>query len=541
MSFHIALITPSRYDSDGYVQQWRKPWMVTQAQSVLKGLLHDAHERGLLGPDMPISMEDHYEIFGAVPVEGIVKRIRSASVGAVFLTGALSAQFPRTLDLARSFIDQGVRVVIGGVHVNGVVALFDDMPFGLQDALDMGAILFAGQAEGYLDDLLLDLSQGVHNSLYNYLNAPVDLRNAPLPVYDVELVNKSVSGILPIETSRGCPFKCTFCCIPNTQGATMQLRDPQAIADFIRDYNQKGVREFFLSDDNLARNIEWPIVFGKLAEERQKYKLHYNLIVELDTVAYKIPGFVDKAVAAGVTDVFIGLESIDADALKGAGKKQNRVADYREMFKVWYEAGCVTASGFIVGFPADTVERIQANVETLISEYPDQIFTVSVLTPLPGSIDHKRLVEAGTKMDGDLNNYDLGHLVFQHAQIDSGRFNKVKSKLLRRLYSFKRTWNIMLQGLTNPTRPVTNFAWSVGTMLGYRVAGGGAYEIGAGRFRNRLLRRPGLPIEPVWIFYPKYMLKDIVFALHAGFYFAVLKIMLFFAKKRASQVRGKGE
>ena len=94
MALHIALITPSRYDTDGYVQQWKRPVMVTQAQAAIKALLKDCNDREVLGEDNEITCEDHYEIFGPVPIEGIVARIREAGHGAVFLTGVLSAFFP---------------------------------------------------------------------------------------------------------------------------------------------------------------------------------------------------------------------------------------------------------------------------------------------------------------------------------------------------------------------------------------------------------------------------------------------------------------
>ncbi len=509
--------------------------MVTQAQAAIKALLADCNKRDVLGSDVEITSEDHYEIFKPVPVEGIVKRIREAGQGAVFLTGILSSFYPRALDLARMFRDEGIQVVIGGVHVNGVLALFDDMSYGLQEAIDMGAILFAGQAEGHLDDLLSDLMTGNTKELYNHLNELADLRNVPLPDYDVETIKASTTGILPIETSRGCPFKCTFCCIPNTQGVKMQMRDPKAIADYVLKYSKKGVRSFFLSDDNIARNKEWADVFDALAKVRQKHKLKYHMIIEADTVAYKIPGFVQKARAAGVTDVFLGLESIDPDTIKAAGKKHNRAANVREMFAAWYEAGCVTMSGFIIGFPGDTANKIRSNVETLVEEYTGEIFTLSVLTPLPGSVDHKRLSDAGTYMDPDLNNYDLGHVVFNHEDLPRKEFDKLKPSVLRKLYSFRRTWHVMKQGLSNPSNPVTNYSWSVALTLGYRVVGDGVYEMGFGRYRSRHLRRPGLPKEAAIIFYPKYFLKDAGFLALAGLNVLVLKILLKSARRHVEK------
>nr|WP_319483672.1 radical SAM protein [uncultured Cohaesibacter sp.] len=537
MSLHIALITPSRYDSDGYVQQWKRPVMATQAQAAVKALLLDCNARGVLDDGEKITCEDYYEIFGPVPVEGIVERIKQAGKGAVFLTGVLSAFYPRALDLARMFRAHDIPVVIGGVHVNGIKALFKNNEYGLKDALDMGVSLFIGQAEGHIDGLIRDLAADTLQPEYDYLRALPDLRNVPMPAYDIETIKRSFTGVVPIETSRGCPFRCTFCCIPNTQGVEMQMRDPQAIADYVRDYASQGVKTFFLSDDNIARNKRWEEVFDKLIEMRQKTKLRYELIIEADTVAYKIPRFIEKATAAGVTDVFLGLESIDPETIKAAGKKHNRAANVRDMFAAWYERGAVTISGFIIGFPGETEKKIYGNVETLVSEYPGEIFTLSVLTPLPGSVDHKRLDEQGTYMDPDLNNYDLGHFVFDHDTLDQSAVKRLRPSIVSRVYSLRRVWSIMLQGLRNPVKPVTNFSWTVGLTLGYRVGGTGVYEIGSGRYRNRHLRRPGLPKEPALVFYPKYFIKESWQAIHAGLYLATLRSMLFLARRKVAKER----
>ena len=58
-------------------------------------------------------------------------------------------------------------------------------------------------------------------------------------------------------------------------------------------------------------------------------------MIQVDTMCHKIPRFVEKAAAAGVKRVFIGLENINPDSLTGAKKKQNHIADYREMLLAW--------------------------------------------------------------------------------------------------------------------------------------------------------------------------------------------------------------
>ena len=87
----------------------------------------------------------------------MTKRIRDAGAGMVGLVGVQSNQFPRALDLARRFRANGLTVMIGGFHVSGCIAMLPALPNDLQEALDLGILLFAGEAEGRMDEVLRDI------------------------------------------------------------------------------------------------------------------------------------------------------------------------------------------------------------------------------------------------------------------------------------------------------------------------------------------------------------------------------------------------
>jgi len=91
---------------------------------------------------------------------------------------------------------------------------------------------------------------------------------------------------------------------------------------------------------------------------REKEELTLNFIIQVDTLCHRIPNFVEKAARAGCARVFIGLENINPDNLLSAKKKQNRVHEYRELFLAWRRHKVITYAGYIIGFPADTPERL---------------------------------------------------------------------------------------------------------------------------------------------------------------------------------------
>lgn len=79
-----------------------------------------------------------------------------------------------------------------------------------------------------------------------------------------------------------------------------------------------------------------------------------HLTIQVDTLAHKIPGFVEKAALAGCKKVFIGLENINPDSLTGASKGQKRITEYRAMLQAWHHAKVITYAGYILGFPNDS-------------------------------------------------------------------------------------------------------------------------------------------------------------------------------------------
>ena len=99
-------------------------------------------------------------------------------------------------------------------------------------------------------------------------------------------------------------------------------------------------------------------LFDRLIKLRNEENLKVKLTIQVDTLCHKIPGFIEKCGRAGVRRVFIGLESINPEALAAAKKRQNRITEYRQMLQAWHNIGAWTCAGYILGFPTDTPESI---------------------------------------------------------------------------------------------------------------------------------------------------------------------------------------
>jgi radical SAM superfamily enzyme YgiQ (UPF0313 family) len=417
--FPVILIKPSHYDDDGYVIRWRRSVIPSNTLAAVYGLVMDCAERGVLGPDTEIVCEAIDETNAHVDVDAIVRRLHRAGGGFVGLVGVQTNQFPRAMDLARRFRAAGVTVVIGGFHVSGSLSMLPGVRPELQEAMDLGVILFAGEAEGRLDDLMRAIRDGDARPLYDYLSDLPGLEGQPVPFLPRERVSRSFGRQTSFDAGRGCPFQCSFCTIINVQGRKSRRRNADDIERIVRANHAQGIADFFITDDNLARNKDWEEIFDRLILLRERDGIAIRFTIQVDTLCHRIENFIVKAARAGCTKVFIGLESINPEALLAAGKRQNHIDEYRQMMQAWHDQGIIIFAGYIIGFPGDTPETIRRDVEIIKRELPLDILEFFILTPLPGSEDHRKLFDAGVWMDPDFNKYDLNHVTTGHATMSA--------------------------------------------------------------------------------------------------------------------------
>jgi radical SAM superfamily enzyme YgiQ (UPF0313 family) len=523
--FVVELIKPSHYDDDGYVIQWWKSWIPSNSLACLYGIAGDIAARQALGDDVAIEIHAYDECHTVIPIRHIIRRIKTADSGIVCLVGVQSNQFPRAMDLAAPLREAGVAVAIGGFHVSGCLAMLPRLPFDLQQALDHGITLFAGEAEGRLEGVFADALAGRLQPIYNYMDDLPGLQQQVTPFLPIDIVRRYGETIGAFDAGRGCPFQCSFCTIINVQGRKSRWRDADDVERLVRANLAQGVFRFFITDDNFARNRNWEAIFDRLIRMREEEGLRLQFIIQVDTLCHRIANFVDKAARAGCKRVFIGLENINPDNLLQAKKKQNRVHEYREMFLAWRERQVITYAGYILGFPGDTPARIARDIAAVQRELPVDLLEFFILTPLPGSADHKALDAGGVWMDPDMNKYDLEHVTTGHPVMTDEEWQKIYRQAWDLYYSAEHIETIFRRAKASGIKPVrllNHILQFYFTFIREQV-----HPLQGGYFRRKVRRsrRSGLPRENPLLFYPR-RLREII-ATHtklAAFYFHLHKI-----------------
>jgi len=501
--FKLLLIKPSHYDDDGYVIQWLLSPIPANSLACLYGIAREAERNQALGPDVEFDIEAFDETNTRIRPEKLARGILAADAGVAMLVGVQSNQFPRALDIARRLRALGVQVCIGGFHVSGTLAMLPGIEANVQAALDMGCSVFAGEAEeGRLEQVLRDAAAGALKPVYNFMADLPALETAPVPLLPARMVKRTFGANASFDAGRGCPYQCSFCTIINVQGRKSRRRSPDDVEAIVRANFAQGVHRFFITDDNFARNRDWEPIFDRLADLREQ-GFKASMIIQVDTLCHRIPNFIEKARAAGVRRVFIGLENISPDNLMAAKKKQNNITEYRKMLLAWKAQKIITYCGYITGFPSDTPERIARDIATIQRELPVDVLEFFFLTPLPGSEDHQKLAAAGAWMDPDLNKYDLNHAVARHPNMSIESWQGAYRDAWRAYYSDAHIATIMRRARAlgnSPTKVMSLINWFKGAI---EIENVHPLECGFLRRKHRRDRRPSLPMEPVWTFYPR--------------------------------------
>lgn len=498
--FHIVLIKPSKYDDDGYVIRFWKGVLPSNTLNVLHGLTEDIKTRQVFG-SLPIQVTTFDETAEKVPLAKIIRWSKAAGTKLlVCLVGVQTNQFPRALDMAKTLRRQGITVIMGGFHTSGTINMLSDQEPDIQELYREEICIVSGEVEGKWEGILADFLHGRLKPLYSFaqdLQNLVDIEEAPLPRTSAKTMKHfAYSSFATADTSRGCPFACTFCTIINVQGRKMRERSPESIAAMMRrNYLDHGLSFYFFTDDNFARKKLWRETFEEIIKLREE-GLDVSFMMQVD-LAKKPKDFVSLAARAGCTQVFIGMESVNPQNLEAEGKKQNKVEEYRSIIKEWHDAGVLVHTGYIIGLPWDTTEQVAADVRFLMDEVgPDQA-SFFMLTPLPGSHDHREMKKRGDWMDPDFNKRDSFHATIKHPLMTAEEWTDAYENAWRTFYSKEN----MVRSLSRWTDNPRNYWNLMSIFFWYKNAAliEKQHPMVAGFFRlkDRKARREGYAIDSI--------------------------------------------
>jgi pyruvate-formate lyase-activating enzyme len=184
-----------------------------------------------------------------------------------------------------------------------------------------------------------------------------------LPVPDFSLADGTADcrfggkTTVMVQTSRGCPFDCSFCSVTGMFGKKFRYRSIESILHEVRRYNRRDHFVFFCDDNFTANKRRARDLVGAMM--REKFRFQWSTQVRTDLA--RDPELVALMKRAGCHTVFIGFESVNPKSLTEM-KKNQTLEEIRNAMRVIEGAGIHIHGMFVFGFEEDDWQTVEATV-----------------------------------------------------------------------------------------------------------------------------------------------------------------------------------
>jgi radical SAM superfamily enzyme YgiQ (UPF0313 family) len=290
-------------------------------------------------------------------------------------------QGQRMIEIARAFRARGIPVIFGGPHASLA-------PEEVRAECD---VLVKGELEAIAEQFFEDLYTGRYQREYIGLRGAIQA--SPVPRWDLYPNDRALFGTL--QTSRGCPFECEFCDVIVYLGRKQSHKTVAQVLAELEVLHRLGYRRVMLADDNLtvyrARARE---LLRALAEWNRAASEPISFITQASIDISTDDEMLELLAQASVRNVFIGIETVNQDALKETKKRQNVGVDMVDRTERFARHGIVVGAGIIVGFDHDTPQIFQQVLDFAMRS-PIPIFTVVPLYAAHGTPLREKMAAAG--------------------------------------------------------------------------------------------------------------------------------------------------
>jgi radical SAM superfamily enzyme YgiQ (UPF0313 family) len=317
----------------------------------------------------------------------IVKKIADEKPGAVAFS-CVSANYRWALSIAREVkkIDPGIRTVFGGAHVTAVPERVIAEP-----AVDA---LVTGEATLAFAPLLGDWEAGRNEArpglwakcdggivTQNSTVLPTDLDALPFPAKDLFYEKVPMfEDHYTIMTSRGCPFRCSYCHNSNPGARAVRVRSVENVMAELEPVTARGRSRLVKFFDE---------IFTMNPRRLEEFAGEYRKRIHIPYFCYTYPGMLDGGTAdllkeSGCVYVTVGVQSCDVGQRKDLLNRNYSNDDVRRCAGLLKDRGITLSIDHIIGIPGDSPERLYEAAEFYAELRPDRLLTYW-LTYFPGT------------------------------------------------------------------------------------------------------------------------------------------------------------
>jgi len=301
----------------------------------------------------------------------------------------LTCQTPRGWEIADTYRDMGVPVILGGIAT---------MLHREESALHADSV-FVGEVEGRLEQVLADFRDGKLKNEYDFFLDFPDISlvgTARRDILDRDCYNfRGVQMVDLVHASRGCRFNCFPCCVPFLGGTQFRPRPIEAVVEELSAIENNRI---FLVDNSLAQNDDWEKeLFRAIAPLKKKWISH--------PIKNK-PQILDLAAEAGCWYVYQAI--IDTSDV------------IRERIRALKERGIGVEGTIILGMDNHDEDYIKRFVDYLL-EIDLDLAEFTILTPFPHTPIREQLEKENRILHNDWIHYTGAEVVFTPARMSADK------------------------------------------------------------------------------------------------------------------------
>jgi radical SAM superfamily enzyme YgiQ (UPF0313 family) len=310
----------------------------------------------------------------------------------IFCFSIMTSNAPRAYELADRVHAEGhARVLMGGIHATALP----------EEALQHADQVITGEGE----KVILDVVKG---RIKSRLVAGIPLENldeAPFPDYSILKTPCQAANVI---TTRGCPFRCTFC-TTSRMFAPYRQRSVENVMEEIRIYKRMGFKYMNFEDDNFTADKERAKeICRRIIAEHLQFKETF-FFGRTDMASDE--ELLNLLAQAHLTRVLIGIESLNQKALDSVNKHQN-IEDIRRAGAACRDHGIRLIASIVLGLDEDMREDIRRSIDFAKSIDAYQL-QPAVLTPFPQTPVYEQMVQEGRMLTDDWSQFDMMNVTFQ--------------------------------------------------------------------------------------------------------------------------------
>lgn len=343
-------------------------------------------------------------------------RLKADLVGISILTSTAK----RGYEIAARFPKE--KVILGGVHAS----LLPD------EALQHAGRVVVGEAE----DIIADVVEGRRTERVVQGGPVQNLDLLPDPDFSLIRGFKEKCKILPISTSRGCPFDCSFCSVTKMFGRAYRFRSAESV---IKEMKTRTAKQFFICDDNFAAH-----------PKRTRLLLDLMLKNKISSWACQVRCDVTKQGdllkmmrKAGCSVACIGFESINPNTLKAFEKKQS-IEEIILAIRSFHKHKIKIHGMFVLGGEDDNKSTVWDTLKFAVKHKIDTI-QMSILTPFPGTKVYEVLEAQKRIFTRDWSLYDGQHIVFNPKQLSAKELQITVVRAYSKFYSLSKSFLLLFK------------------------------------------------------------------------------------------------